>query len=51
MFWLGSGEDQPQLHNPDFDFPDAALPVGLSVFRKIVEDLTSGDDGGNTRAT
>jgi amidohydrolase len=50
MFWLGSGEDQPQLHNPDFDFPDAALPVGLSVFRRIVEDLTSGRDGGNIPA-
>ncbi|MEM6657407.1 MAG: amidohydrolase [Pseudomonadota bacterium] len=32
MFWLGSGIDQPQLHNPDYDFPDALIPVGTNVF-------------------
>ena len=39
MFWLGSGTVQPQLHNPDYDFPDAAIPVGLSVFRETVNAL------------
>lgn len=39
MFWLGAGEDQPQLHNPDYDFPDAALPVGMSVFRQALDAL------------
>lgn len=39
MFWLGSGEDQPQLHNPDYDFPDAALPIGKAVFQQIITDM------------
>lgn len=39
MFWLGSGEDQPQLHNPDYDFPDAAIPVGAGLFRAVVSEL------------
>lgn len=32
MFWLGSGMDHPQLHNPDYDFPDALIPVGTGIF-------------------
>ncbi|WP_164658801.1 amidohydrolase [Tropicibacter sp. Alg240-R139] len=32
MFWLGSGEAHPQLHNPDYDFPDALIPVGAVIF-------------------
>ena len=42
MFWLGSGEDQPQLHNPDYDFPDAAIPVGAGLFRAVVSELLDG---------
>lgn len=32
MFGLGSGENQPALHNPDFDFPDALLGYGIALF-------------------
>ena len=39
MFWLGSGTDQPQLHNPDYDFPDAVIPVGVAVFREAIARL------------
>ncbi|WP_264213482.1 amidohydrolase [Leisingera thetidis] len=39
MFWLGSGADQPQLHNPDYDFPDAAIPVGAGIFLHTVRNL------------
>lgn len=42
MFWLGSGVDQPQLHNPDYDFPDSALPVGIAIFRQVLDDMLSG---------
>lgn len=42
MFWLGAGEDQPQLHNPDYDFPDAAIPVGAGLFRAVVSELLDG---------
>lgn len=37
MFGLGSGEEQPALHNPDFDFPDALLPIGVSLFSGIIQ--------------
>lgn len=39
MFWLGSGENQPQLHNPDYDFPDAAIPAGAGIFLHTVRNL------------
>ncbi|MFY0310779.1 amidohydrolase [Leisingera sp. D0M16] len=39
MFWLGSGENQPQLHNPDYDFPDAAIPAGAGIFLQTVRTL------------
>ena len=42
MFWLGSGTEQPQLHNPDYDFPDAAIPAGLAVFREAVNAILGG---------
>nr|WP_319484044.1 amidohydrolase [uncultured Cohaesibacter sp.] len=38
LFVLGSGLDQPQLHNPDFDFPDALTPVGARIFERIIRD-------------
>ncbi|MFW8593007.1 amidohydrolase [Cribrihabitans neustonicus] len=47
MFWLGAGEDQPQLHNPDYDFPDALIPVGAGVFSAVVDALLNGETGGN----
>lgn len=36
LFGLGSGDNQPSLHNPYFDFPDALLPIGVSLFEAIV---------------
>ncbi|CUI00738.1 amidohydrolase [Leisingera aquaemixtae] len=39
MFWLGSGEAQPQLHNPDYDFPDAAIPAGAGIFLHAIRGL------------
>ena len=40
---LGSGEDHPALHNPDFDFPDDLIPVGAAIFSAIVEDILGQD--------
>ncbi len=37
LFGLGSGETQPSLHNPDFDFPDALLEQGVAVWRSLVD--------------
>ncbi len=39
MFFLGSGEEHPQLHNPDYDFPDDLIPIGARVFMRVVRDL------------
>ncbi|MEM9524405.1 MAG: M20/M25/M40 family metallo-hydrolase, partial [Pseudomonadota bacterium] len=39
MIFIGSGEDQPQLHNPDFDFPDALIPFGTHLFLQIIDQL------------
>lgn len=41
MFLLGSGYDTASLHNSDFDFPDALIPVGATVFAQIAKVLCS----------
>ncbi|MDP8221191.1 MAG: amidohydrolase [Candidatus Stygibacter frigidus] len=39
-FWgLGSGEQQPQLHNPDYDFPDEIIASGKEIFVKLLEEV------------
>ncbi|MBI3827948.1 MAG: amidohydrolase [Planctomycetes bacterium] len=39
MFRLGvaTRENYPSLHNPGFDFSDAAIPVGVALFCRIAE--------------
>lgn len=37
MFGIGSGEDCPALHNPDYDFPDQIIETGVKMFTTIVE--------------
>ncbi len=39
LIYIGSGEDHPQLHNPDYDFPDALLPSVTDLFCRILRDL------------
>ena len=36
FFGLGSGLEQPALHNPEFDFPDDILEIGMGMFWEIV---------------
>ncbi len=36
MFWLGAGQHHPQLHNPDYDFPDALIPIGTGIFLSAI---------------
>lgn len=45
MFALGAGQVSPQLHNPDYDFPDGLLPVGRDLFLDIIRQL-NGLNGG-----
>ncbi|MGR5140180.1 amidohydrolase [Photobacterium sp. DNB23_23_1] len=38
MFCLGSGEQHPQLHNPDYDFPDALIATASQLFCALIEE-------------
>lgn len=39
MFWLGAGEAHPQLHNPDYDFPDDLIPIGTTIFLSAIQNV------------
>ena len=39
MFGLGSGENTPALHNPDYDFPDEIIETGVNLFHKIAKKI------------
>lgn len=39
MVFLGSGLDHPALHNPDYDFPDDLIPIGIEIFYRIALDI------------
>ncbi len=41
MFGIGSGEKSPALHNPDYDFPDEILPIGIQLFHQISLQILS----------
>lgn len=39
MFQLGSGVDQPYLHNPDFNFPDEIIETGHNIFYRLITNI------------
>ena len=39
MFALGAGETTPQIHNPDYDFPDQLITTGKDIFAAIYRQL------------
>jgi amidohydrolase len=39
LFGLGAGLLQPQLHNPDYDFPDELIETGVNVFYSIYKGI------------
>jgi len=45
MFGLGAGIEQPALHSPDYDFPDALIPTGMALFGQIIRQVLG--DGNN----
>ena len=45
IMMLGSGEDLPALHNPDFDFPDDLIPVGARIYAAILDGIATAPDG------
>ena len=47
MLFLGSGENTPQLHNPDYDFPDDLIPIGARIFMRTVANLLDAPQSSN----
>lgn len=39
MFGLGSGENTPALHNPDYDYPDEITETGVNMFYEIAKNI------------
>ena len=39
MFVLGSGEQHPQLHHPDYDFPDSLIATGQCLFTGLIREI------------
>ncbi len=39
IFGLGAGLDMPELHNPDYDFPERLIPKGVHVFQSIIQQI------------
>lgn len=39
LFCIGSGKEHPQLHNPDYDFPDTLIDTASNLFRALIEDI------------
>jgi len=37
FFGLGSGTDQPQLHDDGYDYPDALIGIGARIYRAIID--------------
>lgn len=42
-FGLGSGNNQPQLHNPDYDFPEDIIETGTELFYTIYKSILKHD--------
>ncbi|MBO7100781.1 MAG: amidohydrolase [Bacteroidales bacterium] len=38
MFGIGSGEQQPELHHPDYDFPDALVEPAAQLFFRLTTE-------------
>ncbi len=47
LFCLGSGEQQPALHNADYDYPDELLPIAAQLFYNIANQILREEKPGN----
>lgn len=45
MFGIGAGERSPELHHPDYDFPDALIPIAAGVFLRLIERCLGAGEG------
>ena len=39
MVFIGAGETHPSLHHPDYDFPDALIPIAARVLGRAARQL------------
>ncbi len=39
LFGIGAGEGHPELHNPDYDFPDGIIDTGVSILSSVCREL------------
>ena len=37
LFGIGAGESVPDLHNPDYDFPEELIPMATTILLRIVD--------------
>lgn len=38
FFCIGAGVEQKPLHSPLYDFPDALLPIGISMYTQLIHE-------------
>ncbi|HNP34268.1 MAG TPA: amidohydrolase [Woeseiaceae bacterium] len=43
FFGLGSGIEQPQLHDDGFDYPDELIEIGAKLYRAIIDEHLASD--------
>ena len=41
MFGLGAGEEHPDLHNSNYDFPDELIKFGVNMFLSILKNFST----------
>lgn len=39
MLFLGAGVGHAALHNPDYDFPDDLIQIGVKIFHRVLRNL------------
>jgi metal-dependent amidase/aminoacylase/carboxypeptidase family protein len=39
MFGIGAGTKHPELHHPDYDFPDEIIVTGTKMFHAIIKKV------------
>lgn len=48
LLCFGAGEKQPELHRPDYDFPDTLLAPGVEFWVALVKHATAQDPDGTS---
>lgn len=46
LFGIGAGMDIPDLHNPDYDFPDTLIPLATDILGRIVDTCLARESAG-----